>query len=671
MTEPLLEVSDLRVDFRHDGRLLRAVDGLTYSLSRGHTVAVIGESGSGKTVSSRAIMGLLPPTANVTGSILFDDVEIVGLAEKAMRSHRGRGVAMVFQDPTRSLNPTMRIGGQIREAIQTHEKTSRAAAHDRALELLELVRLPAAKERLEQYPHQLSGGMRQRVMIAIALASSPKLLIADEATTALDVTTQAQIMELLRDLQQRLGMALIMISHDLGLAASFADEVVVMYAGRAVERAPTQMLFAHVRMPYTRALLDAIRVSRTRRTRRSPPCRASRPTWRCENRGARSRRAARAPPISAASTCRRSRSTSPTTSGRAGIHVPTGWRDERWPAARRTQPGARVRGPRPGRGAERGGAGGLGRLVHAGEGRDAGAGGRDRLGEVDARAGDLAGATSQVRRGAVRRGRSGQPAREAVAPGAAPDADGVPGPLWVARSEVVGDADRRGAADRVPDGGAKRRRRQVNEALDRVGLDPARYADRRPRSLSGGQAQRVAIARALALDPALIIYDEAVSSLDVLIRAQVLNLLERLRAELSLTYLFIAHDLALVKQVSDRVAVMYLGKLVEVGPAESLYREPLHPYTVALLASIPNPDPTAARAPVTNTIHGEPPSPMDPPSGCRFRTRCPHAQDVCAAEEPPLRRLAEGHFAACHFPVSHDAPAPAMAGGAHGAAAAN
>jgi oligopeptide/dipeptide ABC transporter ATP-binding protein len=203
-------------------------------------------------------MGLLPSTATVTGSIRFDDVEMVGLAEKAMRSHRGRGVAMVFQDPTRSLNPTMRIGAQIREAIQTHEKSSRASAHDRALELLELVRLPAARERLEQYPHQLSGGMRQRVMIAIALAASPKLLIADEATTALDVTTQAQIMELLRDLQQRLGMALIMISHDLGLAASFADEVVVMYAGRAVERAPTRRLFAHVRMPYTRALLDAI-----------------------------------------------------------------------------------------------------------------------------------------------------------------------------------------------------------------------------------------------------------------------------------------------------------------------------------------------------------------------------------------------------------------------------
>jgi oligopeptide transport system ATP-binding protein len=202
------------------------------------------------------------------------------------------------------------------------------------------------------------------------------------------------------------------------------------------------------------------------------------------------------------------------------------------------------------------------------------------------------------------------------------------------------------------------RRRRVSEVLELVGLDPGRYGDRRPRSLSGGQAQRVAIARALALDPALIIYDEAVSSLDVLIRAQVLNLLERLRAELSLTYLFIAHDLALVKQVSDRVAVMYLGKLVEIGPAESLYREPLHPYTVALLASIPNPDPTASRAPVTRTIQGEPPSPIDPPSGCRFRTRCPRAQDVCAEVEPPLRELADGHFAACHFPVSRDAPAP-------------
>jgi oligopeptide/dipeptide ABC transporter ATP-binding protein len=213
-------------------------------------------------------------------------------------------------------------------------------------------------------------------------------------------------------------------------------------------------------------------------------------------------------------------------------------------------------------------------------------------------------------------------------------------------------------------GNGAQRRRRVEELLDRVGLDPALYMERRPRELSGGQAQRVAIARALAIDPDLIIYDEAVSSLDVLIRAQVLNLLEQLRSELGLAYLFIAHDLALVKQVSDRVAVMYLGKLVELGPAESLYREPLHPYTVALLASIPSPDPTVPYEPVAQTIQGEPPSPIDPPSGCRFRTRCPRAQDICAAQEPPLRELLHGHRAACHFPVTVDTPAPAVTGGA-------
>ncbi|HTU84807.1 MAG TPA: ABC transporter ATP-binding protein [Solirubrobacteraceae bacterium] len=215
------------------------------------------------------------------------------------------------------------------------------------------------------------------------------------------------------------------------------------------------------------------------------------------------------------------------------------------------------------------------------------------------------------------------------------------------------------------------RHKRVDELLDLVGLDPTRFGGRRPRELSGGQAQRVAIARALALDPALIICDEPVSSLDVLIRAQVLGLLERLRTELGLAYLFIAHDLALVKQVSDRVAVMYLGKLVEVGPAESLYREPLHPYTVALLASIPSPDPSASRRPVADTIRGELPSPIDPPSGCRFRTRCPRAQDICATEEPPLRRLGDGHLAACHFPVGaqeSNQTAPALAGGAHDAA---
>jgi oligopeptide/dipeptide ABC transporter ATP-binding protein len=255
---PLLEMRDLRVDFRQGGRVVRAVDSLSYTAGRARTLAVIGESGSGKTASARAIIGLLPNSATVSGSIRFDGHELVGLPERQMRAYRGGEIAMVFQDPSRSLNPTARIGPQITEAIHLHRRMSRAAANDRAVELMELVRLPGARQRLGQYPHQLSGGMRQRVMIAIALAAEPKLLVADEATTALDVTTQAQIMELLRDLQRRLGMALIMISHDLGLAASFADDVLVMYAGRAVERAPVRTLFEHVRMPYTRALLEAI-----------------------------------------------------------------------------------------------------------------------------------------------------------------------------------------------------------------------------------------------------------------------------------------------------------------------------------------------------------------------------------------------------------------------------
>jgi oligopeptide/dipeptide ABC transporter ATP-binding protein len=255
---PLLELRDLRVAFHQGARRVVAVDGLSYRVATGQTLALIGESGSGKTVSSRAVVGLLPPTATVTGSIRFAGEELVGLSDRQMRRHRGADVAMVFQDPSRSLNPTMRIGAQLTEAIRAHHSLDRGAARRRAIELLGLVRLPAAEQRFVEYPHQLSGGMRQRVVIAIALASNPKLLIADEATTALDVTTQAQIMELLRDLQRQFSMALVMISHDLGLAASFADAVVVMYAGRAVEQAPTRKLFANVRMPYTKALLEAI-----------------------------------------------------------------------------------------------------------------------------------------------------------------------------------------------------------------------------------------------------------------------------------------------------------------------------------------------------------------------------------------------------------------------------
>jgi oligopeptide/dipeptide ABC transporter ATP-binding protein len=261
MSDALLEVEDLRVAFASGGREIRAVDGVSYKVEAGRTLAIIGESGSGKTVGCRAIMGLLPLGTAISGSARLRGTELIGLSDGQLRKHRGSEMAMVFQDPARSLNPTMRIGKQITEGIRTHRKVSKSDARDQAIELLRLVRIPAAERRFHEYPHQLSGGMRQRVVIAMALACRPKLLIADEATTALDVTTQAQIMELLLELQRDLDMALVFISHDLGLAASYADEVVVMYAGKIVEQAPAKRLFGAggtVKMRYTRALLDAI-----------------------------------------------------------------------------------------------------------------------------------------------------------------------------------------------------------------------------------------------------------------------------------------------------------------------------------------------------------------------------------------------------------------------------
>jgi oligopeptide/dipeptide ABC transporter ATP-binding protein len=261
VSNTLLEVEDLRVAFAVGGREVRAVDGISYAVEPGRTLAIIGESGSGKTVGCRAVMGLLPKGTVVSGSARIRGRELIGLSDTELRRHRGTDMAMVFQDPARSLNPTMRVGAQITEAITAHRQVGKSEANAQAVELLRLVRMPAAERRFHEYPHQLSGGMRQRVMIAIALACRPKLLIADEATTALDVTTQAQIMELLLELQQELDMALILISHDLGLAASYADEVVVMYAGKIVEQAPASRLFGRggtVRMRYTRALLDAI-----------------------------------------------------------------------------------------------------------------------------------------------------------------------------------------------------------------------------------------------------------------------------------------------------------------------------------------------------------------------------------------------------------------------------
>jgi len=278
----LLDIQDLTVTFPGKrGRQVRAVDGVSYCVHAGQTLAIVGESGSGKTVSCRAFLGLLPPSADITGTARFLGTQLIGLTDDQLRRHRGADVAMVFQDPARSLNPTMRIGSQIAEAVRAHRSASKAQARQQAVDLLRQVHMPLPERRCAEYPHQLSGGMRQRVMIAIALACRPKLLIADEATTALDVTTQAQIMELLLELQAELGMALVLISHDLGLVGSYADEVIVMYAGKIVEQAPAARLFTSVRMPYTQALFEAI----PRLERPCPTC-SSRTTWPWSSRSA-------------------------------------------------------------------------------------------------------------------------------------------------------------------------------------------------------------------------------------------------------------------------------------------------------------------------------------------------------------------------------------------------
>ena len=649
MTGALLDIEDLRVTFTGRGRgpEVRAVDGVTYSVYAGQTLAIVGESGSGKTVSCRAVMGLLPPGAVVTGSARFQGTQLIGLSDDQLRQHRGANVAMVFQDPARSLNPTMRVGAQIAEAVRAHRDVTKVQAKEQAVDLLRQVHIPLPERRCAEYPHQLSGGMRQRVMIAIALACRPRLLIADEATTALDVTTQAQIMELLLELQADLGMALMLISHDLGLAGAYADEVIVMYAGRIVEQAPAIELATRVRMPYTQALYEAI-------PRLERPAHAPLPV--IGGRAARPGHAAAGLRVRAALPPGRRRLPGRrAAAGRARARPPLGLLASRQRRPELTEaPLLQVKD-----------------LVHEF---------RTDLGTVhavsgvsfDVRAGETLGIVGETGSGKSTLARSivqaPRPTSGAVVFRGADlvtlrgasllrarrhlqmvfqDPFGSLDPKWRVRDLVEEPLIAYKTGDRTA------RRRRVDEVLELVGL--AGHSTRRPRELSGGQAQRVAIARAVALNPALIICDEAVSSLDVLIQAQVLNLFERLRAELGLSYLFIAHDLALVKQVSDRVAVMYLGKLCEVGPGEEVYRQPLHPYTRALLDSVPDTATARKTRTIRGAIQGEPPSPVHPPSGCRFRTRCPRAEQRCADEEPAVRELPTGHTAghsvACHFPL--------------------
>ncbi len=693
---PVLQVSNLSTQIRLTKSVVHAVGNVDLSIAPGETLGLVGESGCGKSMTGLSIMGLLPPGgAIVSGSIKLDGRELAGLSEAELRTIRGNEIAMIFQDPLTSLDPTKTIGYQVAEPVRLHKGLGKAAALARATEVLGLVGVPRPAERLGDYPHQLSGGLRQRVMLAMALSCEPKLLIADEPTTALDVTIQAQILALLHDLKDRLGMAMLLITHDMGVIAGHADRVQVMYAGRMVEVTGTLNLFAHMRHPYTRALLASIpRLSQDSTQRLLtisglPPDLSSLPA------GCRfARRCSRV--------TGKCRDQEPPLAEEAPGHMFSCWHPVDGPARAVTGNGARV--PRDGTWALDGGARPAARRAWPGlAGKAAPAGAAVAPGPPLLEVRDLvkefpvtAGAILQRKVAAVHAvsgvsftvaaketfglvGESGcgkttlgrimvaleHPNSGAVLLGGQ-DISALSGgelrrrrrDLQLMFQDPYSSLDPRmrvGSIIREPlsihHAGTRRQQRQrVFELLDEVGL-PRTAVERYPHEFSGGQRQRIGLARALTLSPKVIVADEPVSALDVSIRAQVLNLMKRLQADHGLTYIVISHDLAVVKYMADRIGVMYLGKLVELGSAEDIYQRAAHPYTAGLIATIPVPDPAEARTRKGTGIKGELPSPVSPPSGCRFRTRCPYAQERCAEEEPQPRSFGPGHIAACHFPL--------------------
>jgi glutathione transport system ATP-binding protein len=668
--QPVLSLRDLVVEFTTPGGVVRAVDGMSYDVAGGETLGVVGETGSGKSVSVLAALGLLrtPNLHRVSGTAMLGDVDLLALPEPELRRRLGRDVAMIFQDAISALNPVQRVGHQIAEALRVHDRAlSAAAARARVVELLDLVGVPHPETRYGQYPHQFSGGMCQRVTIAMAIANRPKVLIADEPTTALDVSVQAQILDLLRVARQETGAGVVLITHDLGVVAETADQVGVTYGGRIVESGDVTQIFTRPRHPYTAALLGALPRLDTASGRLlpipgQPPDPSELPPGcafapRCPiSRGRAVCTEVRPDPVpdgSGASACH-----FPGEAASLRTVSPDGARPEREDAGEPEREPAEavldvqeavVRFPvRSGVFAR------ASAWVHAVDGvslrvpagRTLGLVGESGCGKttlarlvlrlVEPTGGRILVDGFDV--GKAGRSRLRRIRRRAQMVFQDPYASLNP-------RLTVGD----NVAEplRLQGMPRSRRRREVADLFTRVGLR-LEHADRLPAEYSGGQRQRVAIARALASRPGLLILDEPVSALDVSVQAQVLNLLADLQRESAMAYLFVSHDLAVIRQVADEVAVMYLGRIVESGPVRRVYDDPRHPYTRALLDSVPVPDPLGRAGRQRVPLGGDVPSPVDPPSGCRFRTRCPIAAAVCAEEEPPLRLVAGGHTA-CHF----------------------
>ena len=694
---PLLEVTDLRVSFPSEDGRVNAVRGVNLTVGRGEVLALVGESGSGKSVTSTAVMGLLDESAQISGSVRLHGTELLGRDDDYMSKIRGTQVSMVFQDPLSALTPVYTVGAQIVEALQIHNpKMDRRRAWDRAVELLELVGIPNPEVRARAYPHEFSGGMRQRAVIAIAIANDPNLIIADEPTTALDVTIQAQILDVLRTAQKETGAGVIMITHDLGVVAGMADRVAVMYAGRIVEAGDVDDIFYRSRMPYTIGLLgslprlDAKKDSALATLEGNPPslldlpagcpfaprcpmaveeCLAGEPDLLPVRDADDTANAVAGPPAAGAqySACRRMKEIErenldytdifpvPTLKTPDSLTLPHSERTEVVRATDLVKEFPLMKGAvfkrRVG-------------TVHAVDGISFDV----REGETLAIVGESGcGKTTTLMEvlglQAPQRGRIVVLGKDTASMGRA-DRRAVRRDLQIVFQDPMASLDPRQPifdilAEPLRANGWRRAdiAPRVDELMELVGLEPS-HANRYPRNFSGGQRQRIGIARALALEPKLLVLDEPVSALDVSIQAGVINLLDELRATLGLSYLFVAHDLSVVRHIADRVAVMYLGKIVEVGDVDAIFDAPAHPYTQALLSAIPIPDPAKERGRSRIILEGDLPSPANPPSGCRFRTRCQVFKNVltedqrslCLGAMPDFSSEGEDHEVACHYP---------------------
>ncbi|MGB5276294.1 MAG: ABC transporter ATP-binding protein [Gammaproteobacteria bacterium] len=658
----LLSVRDLQVRFGSGENPVRAVDGISFDIRRGETFALLGESGCGKSVTALSLLQLLPAPAGriVAGEINFDGQDLLGLSEMQMRQVRGNRISMIFQEPMTSLNPVLTIGEQIGEVLQQHLGLRNRACLDRTLELLDAVGIPAPGRRVHDYPHQLSGGMKQRVIIAIALAAHPELLVADEPTTALDVTIQAQILELLARIQQDTGMAILLITHDLGIVADTVDDVAVMYAGQLVETASREAFFRNPLHPYARKLFAAVPHSRKRGqvletisgtvpalNQRFIGCRfADRcdqawihcqqqlPSWHSQVIAENERHRVR---------CHRYDTgiVAPDVVDKAGTEAPPP----------RFEPGVsalesliRVRDLKVHFPIRRGVFKRTVGYVYAVDGVDLAINtGRTLalVGESGCGKTTAGKAMLQLLRptaGSIRyrnqelTGLTGKGLRTLRAQ------------LQIIFQDPFSSMNPRMMVNSILEEGMRaqgiaatgqERQQRIADLLAHVGL-PQEAARRYPHEFSGGQRQRICIARALAVEPRLIVCDEPTSALDVSVQAQTLNLLKQLQHEMGLSYLFITHNISVVAYLAHEVAVMYLGRIVEQGPVEAVLENPRHPYTVALLSAVPTIEPGGREV---IRLEGELPSPTNPPSGCHFHPRCPRAREACREAYPEVTLL--------------------------------